>query len=552
MIDNPETTLYETICDGVRLGGNSAPALLFMNAKFSYGKVKKEIDLLAAALYNIGVKKGDIVTAALPNIPQTVYFLYASNAVGAVAYPVHAMSSAEQIGEMMEITGSKVLFALDSFVSSYEPLCKEKGYTLISCNPTYGLNPFVRAAYNLKNKIKLSYAQDYADFIKNNAGTGLNIKNIVRLEPKETAVLLNSGGTSGIPKTVELSAYALNALSANGYGLLDTKDVVGKYMLSVLPYFHGFGLCMGLHAMLWHGGCNVLIPKFKRKTAVAYVRRGKINYMIGVPALYSAMLSHKGFSGKCLKNITIGFVGGDFVPQTVIDAFDERMKQYGSSARLFEGYGLTETVTVACVNTHKDNKRGTVGRAVGGVEIKALATDTLRDFGMDGSEDGCGELCLRGDTLMNGYYKDPEATAKTFFTDEDGVRWLKSGDYGFVDADGFVHFKQRLKRILKVSGVSVFPAEIEQAVSKVDGVSQVCAHAVPDEKKGTAIRLVVETSFSDLRTLRTEIENVIQNSLSRDCTPKEIVFTKSIPLTKMNKIDIETLKTLSAEDLANR
>ena len=550
---SPNISLYSAFCEGAETGGPKAPALLFMNAKYSYGKVKKEIDSLACALKNFGIKRGEVVTIAMPNIPQTVYCLYGANAVGAVAYPVHALSSEDQIGDMMQKTDSRILFALDAFADKYENLCKTRGIKLISCNPTDGLNFAVRTVYKLQNKLKLSYAEDYADFVRKNMGTGADVKSFPKLDPKETAVLLNSGGTSGDPKTVELSAFALNALDANGYELLNTRNVVGEYMLSALPYFHGFGLCMGLHAMLWHGGCNVLLPKFKRKTAVSYVRKGKINYMIGVPALYSALLSHKGFNGKCLRKIKVGFVGGDFIPQTLLEEFDARMRQFGSKARLFEGYGLTETVTVACVNTHENNKSGTVGRAVGGVEIKAFSTDTLKNFAMDGGDDkNCGELCLSGLTLMNGYYKDPEATDKTFFVDDNGVRWLKSGDYGFVDADGYVHFKQRLKRIIKVSGVSVFPAEIEQAVSRVSGVSQICAHAVPDEKKGTAIRLVVETSRSDLDKMREEINEVIENKLSRDCRPREIVFTKRLPLTKMNKIDIETLKTLSAEDLANR
>ncbi len=550
---NLEISLYEALCEGAEKGGKNAAALLYMNAKFSYGKVINETDALARALKNIGVKRGEVITVAMPNVPQTVYCLYAGNAVGAVVYLVHALSSEEQIAEMLEKTESKILFALDSFADKYEKYCKEHGVRLISCNPTYGLNFIVRAGYKAQNKIKLSSAENYADFVRKNSGAVENVKDFERLAPRDTAVLLNSGGTSGEPKTVELSAFALNALCANGYSLLGTDSVVGKYMLSALPYFHGFGLCMGLHAMLWHGGCNVLLPKFRRKAAVSYVRKGKINYMIGVPALYSAMLTHKGFNGKCLKNIEIAFVGGDFIPQTLLEEFDERMARFGSRARLFEGYGLTETVTVACVNTHEKNKSGTVGRAVDGVEIKALQTDTLADFAVSGGDDeNCGELCLRGLTLMNGYYKDPVATEKTFFTDSDGVRWLKSGDYGFVDADGYIHFKQRLKRIIKVSGVSVFPAEIEQAVSRVDGVSQVCAHAVPDEKKGTAIRLVVETSRTDLRKMREEVESVIENKLSRDCRPREIVFTKKLPLTKMNKIDIETLKTLSADDLAKR
>ena len=549
---NPNISLYEAFCEGATVGGDKSPALIFMNAKYSYGKVKRETDALARALKNFGVKRGDVITVALPNVPQAVYCLYGGNAVGAVVYLVHALSSEDQIAEMTEKTGSKILFALDTFAEKYEKLCKDRGIKLISCNPTDGLNFVVRAAYKAQNKPRLAYAEDYAAFVrKNSAGECDSPSDYERLAPKDTAVLLNSGGTSGIPKTVELSAFALNALAGNGYELLDTNNVVGEYMLSALPYFHGFGLCMGLHAMIWHGGCNVMLPKFKRKTAAAYVRKGKINYMIGVPALYNAMLTHKLFNGKCLKNIKVGFVGGDFIPQTLLEAFDERMKKFGSKARLFEGYGLTETVTVACVNTHKNNKSQTVGCAVGGVEIKSLKTDTVKDFVSADGED-CGELCIRGLTLMNGYYKDPEATEKTFFTDSDGVRWLKSGDYGFVDSDGYVHFKQRLKRIIKVSGVSVFPAEIEQAVSRADGVNQVCAHDVPDDKKGTAIRLVIETSRADLEKMREEVESIVENKLSRDCRPREIVFTKKLPLTKMNKIDIETLKTLSSAELSNR
>jgi long-chain acyl-CoA synthetase len=364
------------------------------------------------------------------------------------------------------------------------------------------------------------------------------------LDSRETAVLLNSGGTGGEPKTVELSSHAINALCADGARIIGEKGILtNRFMLSALPYFHGFGLAMGLHAMLSHGGCNVMIPVFRRKFAVRYVQKGKINFIIGVPALYGAMLSHKKFKGRALKKISAAFVGGDFIPRNLFADFNGRMQAADSAARLFEGYGLTETVTVACVNTAKSNKPDTSGKAISGVTVRAFKD------GVFVGADSEGELYIRGVTLMNGYYKDRAATDDTFFTDRGGNRWLKTGDWGSVDADGFVRFKQRIKRIIKVSGVSVFPGEIEQAAAAVKGVGAVCAFGVPDRKKGSAIILAVEFFSHDTVAIRAAIEGELKNRLPADAIPKEILFVKKIPLTKINKIDVEKLKEMLGKDI---
>ncbi|MDR2202436.1 MAG: acyl--CoA ligase [Clostridiales bacterium] len=524
-----DTSLYGAFAAGTEKTEPSLPCILYMNKAIPYGKVKARIRRTAAALTAFGIKAGDVVMSALPNIPQAMYVLYAASAVGAVIYPVHPVTGAEALGAMIQKTRAKILFAPDVFCAAYAEACERAGAAIISCRPTFDAGAAVKIGYRLTAKIPGCSAIKFTEFLKRGRGRAAAY---AETDPRATAVLLNSGGTGGEPKTVELSAYALNALCDNGLSILGADNVGNKYMLSVLPFFHGFGLCMGLHAMACHGGCNVFVPRFKRKPVIDYIKKGKINFMIGVPALYNALLSHPEFKGEKLKNIEAAFIGGDFVPQTVIEAFDERMLESGSRARLFEGYGLTETVTVACVNTHARNKPNTVGAPLNGVEISAID----------------GELVVRGETLMNGYYGDPDATAAAFVTDAEGKRWLRSGDCGFVDGDGFVRFKQRIKRIIKVSGATVFPSEIEQLASRESGVTNVCAFGVPDGRRGDKVVLAVESSVPDTAGLISRLRERLDANLSVDSRPREIFVTARLPLTKVGKADVDALKKICSEN----
>ncbi|MCL2061859.1 MAG: acyl--CoA ligase [Firmicutes bacterium] len=525
-----EKTLYEAFVSGAEINPR-APAFLYKGKTVSYSKFVENVDRLAAALTAFGIQSGDIITASLPNIPKAAYLVYAANKVGAVLYLQHVLNAPEITVSGLKKTNSRILFVLDSAAAALKDACAEMNVKLISCCPADELGSLITHFYRRRERLAPpcnATITDYNHFVACTAVDSADTSRTERLSPEKAAILLDSGGTEGLPKTVELSANALNALCYAGAHLINSKNGYSyRYMLSPLPIFHCFGLAMGLHAMVLHGGCNVFMPRFSRKDALRYLKKNKINYMLGVPAVYEALLSCPPFCGKKLKAVDVAFCGGDSLSPKTKEEFDRRMADAGARCRLMEGYGLSETLSVCCANTHAQNRAGSVGKPVLGAQVRAFDK----------------ELCVSGETLMNGYYGDAAATDKVFFTDNQNTRWLKTGDLGHVDSDGFVYFGGRAKNIIKVSGESVFPIEIETIAKGVPHVKACAAFAVPDPKSGSRVALAVEPESGTSReTLLDALTRALSSSLQKNALPKFIEFYDELPKTKMLKIDVEKLK----------
>ncbi len=514
-------------------------ALVYQKKKFYYADVLDKVNEYAYTLSNLGYKTNDVITVSLPNIPQAVYLLYAINQIGAIANLVHPLMEREQLEEIMDTVGSSILFTLDINYSKFASL-ENKKYSVISVSPVTELNPILKLGYKHINKNKLisvkelsvnktdvSFANNEGLFEYNN-------------EFKKDSFYLHSGGTTGKSKTIALSSYALNALVYNAPILVDTTTTNNKHMLAVLPMFHGFGLCMGIHAMLSCGGCNTLMPKFSSDECVKYVKKNQLAIIIGVPTLYEALLKNPGFYGPKLKNLEVAFVGGDFVSDDLVNRFNDRMKEAGSRCRMYQGYGLTETVTVLSVNTHFEHKDGTVGKVLPNVKVKTCDIETHDDLPLGEP----GELFISGETLMNGYrFENESANDKVFFVDDKGVKWVKTGDYGRVDEDNHIIFMQRLKRIIKVNGINIFPSEVENLVCSLPFVIESAAISVDDEKFGNMIKLFI-TVKKDLvnKNYIDEINSIIKKQLSVYAVPKEIVILEEFPKTLVGKIDTKVLQ----------
>ena len=553
-----EKTLYEALLYGAAIDSD-APAFLYKGQSLKFRAFVRLVDKTAAALLRAGVKEGDVVSLTLPNMPKAAAVLYAVNKIGAVTHLNHVLEPAERLEKTLRETGSKVLFTLDTNVVPYAEFCKRNGVRLISCCPADELGAVIRTFYRRREKLtreKRGAAEDFFAFIK---GAEAAAEDFVRRGNQSTSVLINSGGTTGTPKTIEISDKAINFLSAEGPRLIETDRLSYRYMMSPLPIFHSFGLIMGLNAMTIHGGCNVFMPKFSRRDTLRYLKKGQINYMLGVPAVYEALLSRPEFSGKRLTGVEIAFVGGDVLRAETKERFDNRMRDAGSRARLMQGYGLSETLSVACVNTHEECRTGSVGRPVGGVKIRVGQTPDAFAF-LEGKEHGkgalsgipcgaqAGELLISGETLMNGYYRDGAATAEAVRTDGDGTGWLYTGDLGAVDGDGYVYFLERIKRIVKVSGESVFPAEIEAAVTPITGVAACAAFGIPDERTGNRVVLAVEPSPGANRNkLSRTIREMLGRTVQEKALPKSVEFLDELPRTKMMKIDTMALSALYAK-----
>lgn len=525
---NKNLTIYEAFYQSAIINKEET-ALIYKNKHFTYEHVLKRVNALAEALTKLGYKKDDVITIMLPNVPMAVYLLYATNQIGAVANLVHPLMKEEQLTDIIKKTGSKILFTLDSNVTHLHNL-EKLGVKIYAVSPVDELNIFLRLAYKAKLKMRVNAPYVHKLYTSETYTEADH-------DYKKDSFYLHSGGTTGDPKTIALSSYSLNALAVSGLIILDEKSPKHLGMLSVLPMFHGFGLCMGIHASLIFGAFNVLMPKFSTKEVVKYLKRGELQTIIGVPILYEALLHNKDFCGKNVSRIHNAFVGGDYVNESLIERFNKRMQEGNSRARLYEGYGLTETVTVCTVNTHPYHRDGSVGRAIPFTETKAF------DNGKELKPGTYGELYVRGDTLMNGY-RFERKKLNPFYIDKKKQKWVKTGDYGKVDKDGYVYFAQRLKRIIKVNGINIFPKQIENELSKLPYVYECYAKGVRDIKHGSAINLyvVLDRNNKEKDNYDEEFRNVIENKFSIYASPKRIIYMDRLPKTLVGKIDEKQLK----------
>lgn len=523
--------IYQAIKDYYKKDG-AAPALMYLGKTFTYAELFAGIEDAAMRL-SAFVKPGDTATVCMPNTPECVFCFYALNRIGAVVHMVHPLVPPSRLKKFMAAAHSKLLITLSVNLEKYSALQQE--YPIISVHPARSLGALKRFLFDLK--------------VKPYKGVRVNITDYDEIEkaalPPEpcredtrTGLYLHSGGTSGEPKIIELSDAAVNALGVRGLEALGLSDARGMYMLAVVPMSHGYGLTMGVHTTLIYGAVSVLMPKFDVDAAVKLIKRNRLHFLVGVPNLYKALLKHKGFDGAMLKNIYIGYVGGDVAPQSLLDEFNSRMERTGARGRLFEGYGLTETTNVCIVNNYDHNRKGSLGKPFAGLDVAVLSPDG--DEALPTGEKG--ELAIAGDTLMNGYLDNAEETATAFVT-VNGKKYVRTGDFGYTDADGYVYFIQRLKRIIKISGISVYPREIESCAMDIPGVTGACAVEYKDNGKTKIALYLTGTERADGDVVR----NKIASELSHYAVPTIVEYIDSIPLTPMMKADTTALTRMTEE-----
>lgn len=526
--------IYRAIKEYYKKDGKQ-PALVYMGRTFTYDELFEGIEDAAERLAGF-VRAGDVATLCMPNVPECVFCFYALNRLGVTAHMVHPLAPLNQIKKFMAAAKSSLLVTLSINLGKYSALQQE--YPIISVHPARSLGAFKRFVFDRKvgpyKGVKVNI-YDY-DEVK---------KHALPKEPTNVGgagVYLHSGGTSGEPKIIELSDSAVNALGYRGLEALGLPDARGMHMLAVVPMSHGYGLTMGVHTTLIYGAVSVLMPKFDPKAAVKLIKKNKLQFLVGVPNLYRALLKQKGFNGAALKNIYIGYVGGDVAPQALLDEFNSRMESAGARARLFEGYGLTETTNVCIVNNYDHNRKGSLGKPFKGLDAVILDCESEGEIKVLPAGEK-GELAVAGDILMNGYLDNAEET-KAVFVEIDGKRFVRTGDCCYIDGDGYVYFVQRIKRIIKISGISVYPRQIEESAEELPGITGACAVEYKDNGK-TKIALYLTGAKPDAESVRKKIEN----DLSHYAVPTLVEYIDAIPMTPMMKADTLALTALAEKKI---
>ena len=537
-----DLTMYQALVVAANKYPNDL-ALYYQGKKISFKSLIKRINEMADILYyQLGIRENDVVLISQPNIPEAVILFYAVNKLGAISNFVHPFTPFNKIKEIIKKTNTKVSFLFEQRIAKEVDEYRKADSQIFVTRIEDDLPIFKKLLYhffmNFKIRKKLGKYKE-TNFPGFNYAYKLKPTNkevpVVESNNLKCSVLLPSGSTTGEPKTIMVNDRAFNylAMHSDAFMSLDKEQLRGHKMLSVLPSFHGFGLCMSMHAPLVNGFASILIPRFRPKKVVKIINKIKPTSICGVPTIYEKLLAEPSFANsKNLKYLHCCFSGGDVLPKDVLENFNNTMRQAGSMCRLFEGYGLTEAIAVNCVNTFETNRDGSLGKPVPEAIFKIVDEN-----GNELPRNQIGEIIIKSDANMLGYYQDEKAIKECL---KDG--FLYTGDLGYMDEDDFVYFKQRKKRVVKISGVAVFPSEVEQLILSIPEVKQVAAIRIPDPVLQNAIKVILVTNYKDETTMKEKILDTCRKGLIKWSVPTEIEFRKELPLTMLGKVDFNSLQ----------
>jgi long-chain acyl-CoA synthetase len=448
----------------------------FMGRKTSYGEMLHVIRRVARGLQDLGVQKGDRVGLYLPNVPHYVAAYYGAMMAGAIVVNFSPLYTAAELEHQVEDSGTKILFTLSAkalLPTALEVLENSSLERLVVGCVAEVLPPAKSVLFRIfKRQETVAVPHDpritnYVDLLRHGEDAAQ-----VAIDPENDIALLQyTGGTTGRPKGAMLTHQNLTA-NARQVRLIDPHPEAPDRILAVLPFFHVFANTCVLNRTVLNGGEMVMLPRFDGTQVLAALQRTKATSLPGVPTMYQALLDHPATPNIDFSSLRLCISGGAPLPMEVKSRFEAM-----TGSRLVEGYGLTESSPVVCSNPYEGlNKSGTVGQPVPGTRVKLVDRE---DPTRPPPESEPGELVFSGPQIMKGYWRRPDADREVFV---DG--WLRTGDVGLIDEDGYVKIVDRLKDMIAVGGFKVFPSQIEAILYHHPAVKEALVIGIPDTYRG--------------------------------------------------------------------
>ena len=539
-IDYPRITMYEALLKTVARYPDSI-AYDFFGYTSTYSRFAAEIDQCANALAALGMQKGDRITISMPTSPQGIICFYAANKIGVVASMIHPLSTADEIEFYLNLSKSTVALTLDAFYGKFKevrdrtPLRK----LILARIPDY-LGPVKKMGFYFTKgrKIPPVPRDPLVVWWKDLMRGSYPAVPKAAMGADELAVILYSGGTTGVPKGIMLSNYNFisEGMQVAAWGDLTDKDI----FLAILPIFHGFGLGVCINAAFMGGARSVLVPMFTPEILVDLIKAKRPSFVIGIPTLFEAISKNSKFCKADLSCLKATFSGADTLPRTVKERFEMVVERQGGSAKLMEGYGLTEAVTAIMAMPVYAYRENSIGVPFPDMLAKIVRMGTSEESPV-GEE---GELCVSGPAVMMGYLDQPQETAQTLQRHPDGLIWLHTGDIATMDADGYFYFKLRAKRMIKSSGMNVYPRQVEDVLYQHPEVRAACVIGVPDEAQVQRIKafVVLKEECKPSPEKAKELIAHCSKTLIKWSCPREIEFRENLPTTLVGKIAYKKLE----------
>lgn len=548
--DVPKTLEYsdETLFGQIEKIAQKYPDFVaydFMGKSTTYKAFVRQVEVCARAFKAIGIRPGDKVTICMPNCPQTVVAFYAVNLVGAIANMIHPLSSEKEIEFYLNESESIAAITLDQFYNKFEAI-RENTPTItniILASIKDELAQPIKTGYMLTEGRKIKKIPKDApvtrwrDFIR--CGERYHWKYKAQRDINSPAVILYSGGTTGTTKGILLSDYNFNALAIQVIAA-NPMFRPGDKMLAAMPMFHGFGLGVSVHTMLASGGRCLLVPRFTPESYAKLLVKYRCNFVAGVPTLFEALLRQKVMDNadlSCLKGV---FSGGDSLSIELKKKFDKFLYDHNATVQIREGFGTTECVTASCLTPIHMTKEGSIGFPFPDTIYVITNPGTTEElpFGEEG------EICISGPTVMLGYMNHPEETADTLRVHADGRTYVHTGDLGLIDSEGFVYFKQRIKRMIVTSGYNVYPSQLENIIDALDIVQMSCVIGVPDSLKMQKIKafVMLKPGIEPNDEARQTILAHCKKNIAKYAMPYDIEFRETLPKTLVGKVAYRVLE----------
>ena len=519
-------------------------AIEYYGTKYTYQELLDQIEKSAKAFKSAGIRKGDVVSILSANTPEALFAFYGLNKIGAVANMLHPLLSENEMKQALKQYSTVMVVAMDVTYSKLKNILNDtEVYQTIIISAKNSMNIFYKLGYSFTQGRKIerpnysSKVLSWKEFIKN--GSKYQKETLRHTKKDFPALILQSGGSTGTPKGIVLSNGNVNAATIQAKIALpdlNKEDVI----LGIMPIFHGFGLEVSINDAFNVGAKVVLIPLFKANEFDKLLTKYKPSVLVGVPTLFEAMMNNPRIGSIKLDQLKYVITGGDSFHKQKVEKINEFLHQHGAKTNFTQGYGMTEAVAAVSFDLKYASKPGTVGIPWPGtyVQIVKPGTDEEVPYGE------AGEICISGPTVMLGYYDNEKETNEALHIHKDGNIWLHSGDIGVMDEEGFITYKQRLKRMIVTSGYNVYPNQIEDVLEKHPVVLNAFVLGVPHPYKVEVPKayIVLKKGYRENELLKQELLELCQKNLAKYAIPKEWEFRKSLPKTVVGKIDFKKLQ----------
>lgn len=538
----PECTIYEYLWESNK-DYQSNVALNYFDRKITYSEVFENIEKATKGYSALGLKSGDIVTVCAVTIPETIYSFYGLNRLGVICNMVDPRTSAEGIREYIKEVNSKIVVTIDvAYIKIAEAIKGTDVEKVVIISPADSLPQPKKILFKAFKATKLPKDNlhiKWNDFIVN----GENVKPRISEYKKETpCVIVHTGGTTGMPKGVLLSDDNLNksAFQAINVGFDFKRE---HTWLNIMPPFIAYGVGNGLHLPLIVGMEVILIPSFNPDKFADLLNKYQPNHMVGVPSHYGNIIHSKKMQNKDLSYIIAPTVGGDAMDVSLEKETNEFLKNHNCLYPACKGYGMSEVAAgVSICSSHSVNKIGSVGIPL--THTTMAVFDVVSGKELQYNEEG--EICMTGPNTMVGYYNNQTETNNVIKKHDDGLMWVHSGDIGYIDEDGFVFIKDRIKRvIIRHDGFKVFPSLIEKTVDTNDNVVSNCAVGIADIEHSQGKLPIVFAVLNDganAETVKKELFELCKKELPEYVQPVDFIFIDKMPLTPIGKVDYRALE----------